>query len=182
MSMCFVKILVLSAVIVSLALAQPISPNGRCGPSNGGTVCPAGRCCSTGGWCGDSTAHCVTACASQCKTTGSTTSTSRPSTPVSTNERCGSSSGGAVCVQLHIPHCSSHHVTHAWKHSIWCCTSQRSAVNAHLRMFIVGLHVLYHFSISLWDMVVRTVKSLWILNVVKFSSLSLSGSYNTDYI
>jgi len=39
---------------------------GRCGPRFGNAVCGDGRCCSHGGWCGDSFAHCGSLCASQC--------------------------------------------------------------------------------------------------------------------
>ncbi|ORX42852.1 hypothetical protein BCR36DRAFT_305647, partial [Piromyces finnis] len=42
-----------------------ISTNGQCGPQNGYTVCPSGRCCSEHGWCGTESIHCGTGCQSE---------------------------------------------------------------------------------------------------------------------
>lgn len=48
-------------------LTPNITTDGTCGVSNGHTVCgnwPAGNCCSAGGWCGYSAAHCGSGCQS----------------------------------------------------------------------------------------------------------------------
>ncbi|ORX78374.1 subtilisin-like protein [Anaeromyces robustus] len=37
----------------------------RCGPEYGNGVCSGYRCCSSGGWCGDSSAHCRGGCQSE---------------------------------------------------------------------------------------------------------------------
>ncbi|KAL9043525.1 MAG: hypothetical protein Q9214_003292 [Letrouitia sp. 1 TL-2023] len=45
----------------------PVTTDGTCGASNGGTVCgnwPQGSCCSGYGFCGKTTAHCGTGCQS----------------------------------------------------------------------------------------------------------------------
>ncbi|CAM1503177.1 Fc.00g079530.m01.CDS01 [Cosmosporella sp. VM-42] len=45
--------------------SAPISKDGRCGPSFGGTTCikePGATCCSSHGWCGNTTDHCGTGC------------------------------------------------------------------------------------------------------------------------
>jgi len=39
------------------------------GTCNATTICPPGNCCSTFGFCGNSDAHCISACASQCTIT-----------------------------------------------------------------------------------------------------------------
>ena len=72
-----------------LALSQDI----RCGPSFGDTVCPAGQCCSVYAFCGSTSEHCETACASQCTTLNS------PSGNIGPNGPCGpkSASGSDVC-------------------------------------------------------------------------------------
>ncbi|KAJ0344776.1 hypothetical protein COL154_007415 [Colletotrichum chrysophilum] len=43
----------------------PVSTNGRCGSTQGGTTCikePGATCCSQYGWCGSTTDHCGTGC------------------------------------------------------------------------------------------------------------------------
>jgi len=62
-----------------------VSTNGKCGPKNGNTVCPAGKCCSKYGWCGTSDDHCKAGCQSEF---GKCTST---------DNRCGPKFGNKVC-------------------------------------------------------------------------------------
>jgi len=65
-----------------------ISTNGKCGPKNGNTVCPSGKCCSKYGWCGTSDDHCKAGCQSEFG----------KCTPViSTNDKCGPKNGNTVC-------------------------------------------------------------------------------------
>jgi hypothetical protein len=56
---------------------------------------PFGDCCSSSGYCGDTTAHCQTGCQSQFGTCSATPTTSKPSSPtgVSTDGTCGGSKG-----------------------------------------------------------------------------------------
>lgn len=39
----------------------PLNPD-QCGPQNGNSKCGSGQCCSTNGWCGNSTAYCGAGC------------------------------------------------------------------------------------------------------------------------
>jgi len=68
-----------------------ISTNGKCGPNNGGTVCPSGQCCSKYGYCGTSDDYCVTYCISGYGSCKSSTSN------ISSDGKCGSSNGNKVC-------------------------------------------------------------------------------------
>ncbi|KAF2028534.1 FAD-binding domain-containing protein [Setomelanomma holmii] len=105
------KYLIFATSLLSIALvhAQKVSTDGSCG-STGSITCKGsgfGDCCSQYGWCGSSTAHCGTGCQSAWGTcTGSNpvssskisstlvvrTST-KISTPVSTDASCGGASG-----------------------------------------------------------------------------------------
>lgn len=53
----------------ALSLVAADSATGQCGPSGGGLTCntvgTTNKCCSSMGWCGDSSAHCDTGCQSQ---------------------------------------------------------------------------------------------------------------------
>ncbi|KAH4376940.1 hypothetical protein HBH99_208780 [Parastagonospora nodorum] len=74
-----------------------ISPDGTCGGTNKYKCkgSPFGNCCSSSGYCGDTTAHCQAGCQSQFGTCSATASTTKPSSPtgVSTDGTCGGSKG-----------------------------------------------------------------------------------------
>ena len=48
-----------------------IRSDNRCGPDVDNAICIPGQCCSVFGFCGDSSLHCLTQCAFQCKITPS---------------------------------------------------------------------------------------------------------------
>ncbi|ORX98799.1 glycoside hydrolase/deacetylase [Basidiobolus meristosporus CBS 931.73] len=82
--MYFSKAALLSiAVFLQLTATQArVSKDDRCGVINGEKVtCPSGECCSSYGWCGTSTDHCVTNCLFQCKKSKPTTTVKPTSTP-----------------------------------------------------------------------------------------------------
>lgn len=94
-------------------------PDGRCGSAFGGATCDPngayGGCCSSAGWCGSTTAHCLPSNGCQSGCTVSTTSVPPPSTTSSgepiisptggggnnggqtTDGTCGASNGNTVC-------------------------------------------------------------------------------------
>ncbi|KAK9419930.1 hypothetical protein SUNI508_06936 [Seiridium unicorne] len=70
--------------------SPPVSTDGQCGSSNGGTVCEGsgfGDCCSSGGWCGSTEAHCGSGCQSGSCLTGIDT----------TDGTCGAGYNNAIC-------------------------------------------------------------------------------------
>lgn len=93
--------------------------DGRCGTAFGGATCDPrgafGGCCSSGGWCGSTTAHCLPAngCQNGCTTTTTTNppvSTTSSGEPVisptggggngggqTTDGSCGASNGNTIC-------------------------------------------------------------------------------------
>ncbi|KAF9735095.1 hypothetical protein PMIN03_003943 [Paraphaeosphaeria minitans] len=87
---------------------QKYSTDGQCGPAHNNLLCdPAstvydGKCCSSYGWCGSTTAHCGDGCLS-----GDCTSNTTPANPVVSKSadaaaprddgRCGKDFGGATC-------------------------------------------------------------------------------------
>ena len=93
-----------------------VSKDGKCGPRNNNTVCPAGECCSKYGYCGTTDDHCIKYCVSEfgvCKNSGgdvviptSTTTTTTvpapgptnpPSGEVSKDGKCGPRNNNTVC-------------------------------------------------------------------------------------
>ncbi|ORX98794.1 glycoside hydrolase/deacetylase [Basidiobolus meristosporus CBS 931.73] len=93
--MYFSKAALLSiAIFLQLTTTQArVSKDDRCGVINGESVtCPSGECCSTYGWCGTSTDHCVTNCLFQCQKSKPTTIITAPSatkTITSVDGTCG---------------------------------------------------------------------------------------------
>eukprot|EP00835_Amoeboradix_gromovi_P005655 NODE_554_length_6758_cov_0.359964.p3 type:complete len:191 gc:universal NODE_554_length_6758_cov_0.359964:3414-3986(+) len=93
-------------MILSLLVVFVFAQDGRCGPQFGNTQCANGNCCSTYGWCGESTDHCAApGCASQC-TSGSpgpsnlpseTSVDSPPNISTRPDGRCGPQFGNAQC-------------------------------------------------------------------------------------
>ena len=94
-----------------------VSKDGKCGPQNNNTICPAGECCSKYGYCGTTDNHCIKYCVSEfgiCKnsngdvinqsTTTTTTTTvpapgptNPPSGEVSKDGKCGPRNNNTVC-------------------------------------------------------------------------------------
>lgn len=77
----------------------PVTSNGTCGATFGGTVCgdwAAGNCCSSSGYCGNSSAHCGNGCQSgDCIHGGETTDGTCGA--AFRHSYCGSFSGGSCC-------------------------------------------------------------------------------------
>ncbi|KAI8265154.1 glycoside hydrolase family 18 [Colletotrichum sp. SAR11_239] len=70
--------------------SAPVSTDGQCGPSNGGTTCTGsafGKCCSSSGWCGTDDAHCGSGCQSGDCVKGA----------VTTDGSCGIGANDAIC-------------------------------------------------------------------------------------
>ncbi|ORY66597.1 glyoxal oxidase N-terminus-domain-containing protein [Pseudomassariella vexata] len=96
---------------------RAITNDGTCGLQNNGAVCgdwPQGSCCSSYGYCGNSTAHCGAGCQSgPCVDVGApspgsgststatspatTTTGTEPSSSLTTDGSCGANYGGTVC-------------------------------------------------------------------------------------
>jgi hypothetical protein len=95
--------------ISSVAPTPPsnASPDGSCGPSNGGTTCTNtafGSCCSQYGYCGNTAAHCGAGCQ-----TGFGSCDALAGPPVSTDGTCSSNSSpqGATCAGSAFGDCCS---------------------------------------------------------------------------
>ena len=71
-----------------------ISSDGRCGPSNGGKICPGNQCCSQFGWCGGVKGTPSTWCFNNGRGANNGIYDTRD---VSTNGRCGPNNGGTIC-------------------------------------------------------------------------------------
>ncbi|KAK0736578.1 hypothetical protein B0T21DRAFT_367207 [Apiosordaria backusii] len=79
-----------------------VSTDGSCGPANGDKTCAGsgfGDCCSSGGWCGNTTDHCAAGCQSSFGTCSS------GSGSISTDGKCGSN--GKTCVGSAFGNCCS---------------------------------------------------------------------------
>lgn len=88
---------------VNNLVSRGYSPDGKCGPNNGGLTCDpdstvySGTCCSSHGWCGGTADYCGTGCTSGCtRATTSPRQVDPPTTP-RTDGRCGSEFDDSTC-------------------------------------------------------------------------------------